>query len=257
MVIETGLAFFAVGIPAVLLAGISKGGFGSGASFLAVPLMALVLPPEVALGVLLPLLLLIDAVTLRPFWRAWDIRHAGLLLIGAVPGVIAGMVFWQIASADLLRVIIGGIAIAYVLGSAAKAQHPGDGSHTAPRIVGLAAGALAAFTSFVSHAGGPVAAIYLLSQGLSKTAYQATTVLIFGWINVMKTGAYVYLDAITTATFMASLTLVPAALIGAWAGVVAHRVVPERLFFLLTYALLLAAGAKLLFDGLTGLAFSP
>ena len=42
--------------------------------------------------------------------------------------------------------------------------------------------------------------------------------------------------------------LVPAAIVGAWLGVVAHRAIPERAFFLVTHALLLAAGSKLIFD---------
>jgi hypothetical protein len=48
-----------------------------------------------------------------------------------------------------------------------------------PDGAGLVAGTVAGFTSFVSHAGGPPAAIFLLSRGLDKTGYQATSVLIF------------------------------------------------------------------------------
>jgi uncharacterized membrane protein YfcA len=118
----------------------------------------------------------------------------------------------------------------------------------APPWLGMVTGAVSAFTSFVSHAGGPVAAVYLLSQDLSKTSYQATTVLVFGVVNVAKTVAYSALGAITLQSLLAGLWLVPAAVVGAWLGVVAHRAVPERAFFLITYALLLAAGSKLIFD---------
>ena len=44
--------------------------------------------------------------------------------------------------------------------------------------------------------------------------------------------------------------LVPGALFGAWLGVVAHRAIPERAFSIVTYALLLAAGSKLIADSL-------
>ena len=43
---------------------------------------------------------------------------------------------------------------------------------------GVTAGLVAGFTSFVSHAGGPPAAVYLLSRKLDKTAFQATTVIV-------------------------------------------------------------------------------
>ena len=46
-------------------------------------------------------------------------------------------------------------------------------------------------------------------------------------------------------------TLLAGALLGAWLGVKAHRLVPERAFFALTYVLLSATGVKLISDGLT------
>ena len=36
------LTFFLVAVPAVIVAGISKGGFGSGAAFVAAPMLALI-----------------------------------------------------------------------------------------------------------------------------------------------------------------------------------------------------------------------
>jgi len=64
-------------------------------------------------------------------------------------------------------------------------------------LTGLGSG----FTSFVSQAGGPVAAVYLLSQGLNKTTYQATTVLAFWAVNVMKFAIYAWLGIFTVQTF--------------------------------------------------------
>jgi len=59
-------SFFAIAVPAVIFAGISKGGFGSGAAFASASILALVVPPGQALGIMLPLLMLIDVVTLGP-----------------------------------------------------------------------------------------------------------------------------------------------------------------------------------------------
>lgn len=212
--------------------------------------MALILPPEQALGILMPLLLLIDGVTLKPYWKRWDARQTRLLLIGAGPGVLLGVWFWQIANQDMLRLLIGVIAIGYVAIQLLQRWYPPRAARAAPAWLGVLAGAGSAFTSFVSHAGGPVAAVYLLSQDLSKTGYQATTVLVFGLVNVAKTIAYGFLGAITLQSFLAGLWLVPGALFGAWLGVVAHRAIPERAFFIVTYVLLLAAGSKLIADSL-------
>ena len=45
---------------------------------------------------------------------------------------------------------------------------------------------------------------------------------------------------------MGSLLLAPFALLGAWIGVKAHHLVPERLFFALTYVLLVVTGVRLI-----------
>ena len=71
-VLELTPSFFAIAGPAVLFAGISKGGFGSGAAFAAAAILAIVVEPGLALGVMLPLLMLIDLATLRPYWKKWS-----------------------------------------------------------------------------------------------------------------------------------------------------------------------------------------
>ena len=48
--------FYLVAIPAVLIYGVSKGGFGGGVVVVAVPLMALVVSPVRAAAILLPIL---------------------------------------------------------------------------------------------------------------------------------------------------------------------------------------------------------
>ncbi|MEM9972195.1 MAG: sulfite exporter TauE/SafE family protein, partial [Pseudomonadota bacterium] len=106
--------FFLFAIPAVIFAGISKGGFGSGAAFAASSIMALIVDPAIAVGLMLPLLILIDTVTLRPYWRQWSWPDARLLILGAVPGVVIGALFWRVANADVLRLVIGFMCLIFV-----------------------------------------------------------------------------------------------------------------------------------------------
>lgn len=252
-------AFLALAIPAVIFAGVSKGGFGSGAAFAATPLLALVVDPGTALAVMLPLLMLVDLAVLRPYWRRWSWPDARLLILGGLPGVALGAALWRVAPADAFRLLIGVLALAFVLWQARGtlaprlvpvAAPPAPGTPPPGHGWGLLAGVVAGFTSFVSHAGGPPVAVYLLARGHPKTTYQATTVLVFWVVNLAKSAAFAGLGLFTAQTLAAGLVLAPFALVGAALGVIGHRWVPERAFFAITYTLLTVAGSKLIWDAL-------
>lgn len=249
---ELSLAFLAIAAPAAVFAGISKGGFGSGAAFASASILALIVEPGVALGIMLPLLMLIDVATLGPYWRKWAWPESRILILGALPGVALGAALYSVADADVFRVLIGAISVLFVLWQVGRARGWFPlAEHALSDRAGALAGLAAGFTSFVSHAGGPPAAIYLLSRGLTKTQYQASTVLIFWVINIAKFIPYAFLGMFTIDTALANVVLAPFALIGAWAGVKAHHLVPELWFFRLTYLLLTVTGVKLIWDGLT------
>jgi uncharacterized membrane protein YfcA len=243
---------FALAVPAVLFAGISKGGFGSGAAFASASMLALVLDPGLALGLMLPLLMLIDVSSLPSYWRKWDWPAARPLILGGVPGTVLGAAIYAVASQDAIRLIIGIVSLSFVAWQAS--QRLGLvrlGARRFGPVAGGVAGVALGFTSFVSHAGGPVAAIYLLGQGVGKTAFQATTVLVFWLMNILKSGFYASMGIFTTDTLLLGIALAPFALLGTWAGIRAHNIVSERLFFAITYVALTATGTKLIWDALT------
>lgn len=249
---EFDTQFYAVAIPAAFIAGFAKGGFGGSAAFVATALLALIIPPVVALGIMLPLLMLVDFAVLKPFWRKWHWPSAWALMVGAMPGIALGVLLFRVANPDVLRILIGLVSLAFVAfqmaqnrGLVSQPERPFDTK------IGLLAGLASGFITFVSHAGGPLTAIYLLSLGLKKTTYQATTVLVWWVINVARAVPYAFLGVFTYDTLRADLIMAPAALIGAAAGVYAHKLMPERWFFAVTYVLLLGAGGKLILDGVS------
>lgn len=250
--IEFTPAFFAIALPAVMFAGISKAGFGSGAAFASSSILAIVLPPGQALGIMLPLLMLIDAASLKPYWKRWSWPEARALMLGGLPGVALGAALYKVTNDDAIRLLIGLISISFVAWQVSvKRGWIRLGGHPLPESGGYWAGLIAGFTSFVSHAGGPPAAVYLLGRHLDKTTYQASTVLVFWAINLFKAVPYSFLGIFTLQTILADLYLAPAALIGAWLGVRAHHRIPDWAFFALAYVLLSCTGAKLIWDALT------
>ena len=241
---------FALAILATLFAGISKGGFGSGAAFASTSILALVLEPGQALALMLPLLMLMDVTALAPYWQKWSWPDARVMILGALPGVALGVWLFRVADADLLRLLIGIMSIAFVVWQMARSRGLVRGfASRLPAWAGVLAGTVSGFTSFVSHAGGPPAAVYLLSQNLTKIQYQSTTVILFWAVNIAKVVPYAFLGLFTLEIAIADLMLAPAAIIGVWLGVHAHRMVSERTFFAITYVVLCLTGAKLIWDG--------
>ena len=83
------LSFYLVAVPAVVLLGFSKGGF-AGLGLVATPLLALVMSPIQAAGIILPILIVQDAFTVFAYRRSWDRRNLAILLPGALLGVVWG-----------------------------------------------------------------------------------------------------------------------------------------------------------------------
>ena len=69
--------------------------------------------------------------------------------------------------------------------------------------------------------------MYLLGVGLDKTTYQASTVLVFWWLNLIKVPAYVELGMLNRELVVPILILAPIAVAGVYLGVWAHRRVSD------------------------------
>lgn len=244
--------FFLVAIPAVLIAGISKGGFAGNGAFMATPILSLAIEPVYAVALMLPLLLVIDIGSLRAFWGRWNRRLAWVLTFGGLIGVALGALVFNDADPDLLRLMIGGIALGFVAFQLARhfgALPSGYLPYSSPRAIFWSA--CAGLTSFISHAGGPPISVFMLRQKLSKTEFQATLVIVFWWINLSKLPAYAGLDMFDRSVIIADLILAPIAIIGTYVGVWAHHRVPEYWYFRVMYVFLVITGVKLIFDALT------
>ncbi len=174
------------------------------------------------------------------------------MILGGLPGIIIGALLYRVANDDVICFLIGVMSLLFVIWQSAKARGLIKISERPLSYkAGLLAGTAAGFTSFVSYAGGPPVAIYMLSLKLSKTEYQANTVLVFWIVNSLKAAAYAFLGIVTLDLLLVDLVLAPFALLGAWLGVKAHYLVPENLFYAVTYVLLAITGTKLIFDALT------
>ena len=246
--------FYLAAIPAVLLFGISKGGFGGGLGTAAVPLMALVVSPVQAAAILLPILCFMDLVAMWKFRNKWIWPELRVLLPASLIGILVGTLLFQYMSAAVVKLIVGTVAISFTLHYWISRQKGGNEPlPDFPRSYGVFGGSVAGFTSFVAHAGGPPINMYLLRRPLNRTDFAATTILFFAVVNYVKLVPYTLLGQFDFTNLATSAVLAVLAPIGVLTGAWLHARVSDRFFFLLVYVLLFAVGLKLVYDGATAL----
>lgn len=244
--------FYAVAIPAVVIVGIAKGGFGGGVSILGIPLMSLVIPPLDAAAIMLPIMIAMDVVAVRAWWKVFDRTSVLILVPATLLGVAIGWAVAAYVTDEAVRLIVGTVAIAftlsYVVGGGRK------GAPKQPNLPkGIFWGAVGGFTSFVSHAGGPPLQMYLLPLKLDPKLLAGTTVLIFAIANFVKLLPYAMLGQFSSAHLIVSAVLLPLAPIATFFGARLVGMVSFETFYRVSYTALFVIGLKLLYDGATGL----
>ncbi len=242
--------FYAFAIPAVLITGISKGGFGGGLGLIAVPLMSFAIPPLQAAAIMLPLLCAMDFFSVLQF-RTWgDRKNLTILLPAALLGIGVGTVSFHYLNEAQIRLLIGIVALSFVVNYLRQRRHE---AQSASIMRGGLWGCVAGFTSFGVHAGGAPLNIYLLPQRLPKSVYVGTTVIFFTVVNYLKLIPYAWLGQFNSNTLLTALVLAPLAPLGVYIGKYLHHRIDERWFYRICYGLLGLAGIKLLFDGIRGI----
>jgi uncharacterized membrane protein YfcA len=238
--------FYLMAVPAVLLAGISKGGFGGGLGILAVPLMSLAVAPPQAAAVMLPILCVMDLMGVWAYRGKWDRANMVILVPAAVLGIALGALTYRYMDATLVRYLIGFLAVGFTLDYWLR---PADASARGPSLSrGGFWGAVSGFTSFVAHAGGPPLGVYLLPQRLHRTRFVGTAAVFFIVVNYVKLVPYAWLGQLNLGNLSTSLVLAPLAPLGMGLGLWLHSRVSEVWFYRVCYTLLFGAGIKLLLD---------
>ena len=248
MNVITDPAFYAVAVPAVLMMGLAKSGFGAGFGALAVPLMALAVPVPQAAAIMLPLLAVMDAIGLMTFVRHADRPLLKLLLPAGLIGTGVGTLLFGVLSTQTVAAVVGALTLAFV--AQRVAVKPRLEARQPSRAVGFALGIAAGFTSFVAHAGSPPVIAYVMPMKLSPLTFTATFAVFFAAVNASKWLPYAWLGLIDTTNMTTSLLLAPLAPVGVWIGVKFVRRVDQKLFYRLVTIGMFVTGAKLLWDGL-------
>ena len=109
------LAFWTVAVLAVFIVALSKSGLLGSLGMVAVPLLTLVMPARDAAGMLLPLLLVMDAIAVWTYRKDADWHILRIMLPGAAIGTLIGWALWTVVSDDMVLLFVGVITLLFVL----------------------------------------------------------------------------------------------------------------------------------------------
>jgi uncharacterized protein len=236
---------------AVILVGFAKGGF-SGLGALATPIMALAMPPVAAAAVLLPILIVQDAISLWSFRGSWNKRIIGWMLPGAIIGVGLGWVMAAKLTVPIILATLGAITLGFGLWRVWVERRGDVRASSAPEWLGIFFGAATGFTSQIAHAGGPPFQMWVAPKKLPHTEYVGTNVLLFAVLNWIKVPAYWQLGQFHAETLWASAALIPIAIASTLAGIWLVKRINGLLFYKIINWLMIMLGARLLWAGILG-----
>jgi uncharacterized protein len=239
--------FYAMAVPAVLLLGISKSGFGAGFGSLAVPLMALAVSVPQAAAILMPVLLVMDILGLAAYRRDFDRSLLKFIIPFGLVGTVVGTLLFKLLAVHVVAALVGVFTLVFLAQRLLFPPRPD--SPPPPRWAGALLSATSGFTSFVAHAGGPPINAYVIPLRMQPVAFTATMAVFFFVINLSKWIPYAWLGLIDLRNMATSLVLLPLAPVGVFIGVKVARRIDPVLFYRLVYLGMFLTGVKLVYDG--------
>lgn len=227
----------------VLLSGVSKAAFAGGLGLLAMPLLLLVFDANTALGLLLPLLIMLDAFTIRRYWQRWNWMVLRQLLPAAALGVAVSALLLGALSATQLQWVIGVGSVLFALRYFSGLQ---SSVLLASKPMGVLMGFISGVSSTLLHAGGPPLAMHLLARKLPSAEYIATSALFFALLNLLKLPAFIVQQQLNWTLLLWALPFMPLCYVAIRFGYWLKQHLADKHFLPLVHLLLLLAGLKLL-----------
>jgi uncharacterized protein len=249
------LYFWTVAVIAVLIVALSKSGLVGSLGLVGVPLLSLVMPARDAAGMLLPLLLVMDAIAVWTYRKDADWRILKIMLPGAFVGTAIGWALWSVVSDAMVLLFVGVITLVFILDALLPLRKKLEGLPPS-KPWGTFWGGFAGFTSFISHTGGPPFQIYVLPQRLAPVNYAGTTAFFFAIVNSAKLVPYFFLGQLNVSNLTHAACLAPVAIVGVLLGVFLVRRISVKRFYQLTYWLVFLLALKLIYDGVIDVFFA-
>ena len=238
---------------ATLLLGAVAGGFVSGLAGFGTALMALgiwlyVLPPSLAVPLVLICSITAQISTLLSFWRFIDFRLVWPFLIGGLAGVPLGTMLVTYADPHLFKLGVGLLLVIFptVLYFNHTQIALSHGGRTADAAVGFAGGILGGLAGL----SGPLPTLWVSVRGWGKNERRG----VFQTFNLTVLSAALCLQFgsgfITREVGWLALYALPGTFLGAWLGARTYHALSDRNFRDVVLGLLFRSGIGLVWSSL-------
>jgi len=241
-----------LGATALMLFGALAGGFVSGLAGFGTALMALgiwlyVLPPSLAVPLVLICSVVGQSATLPSLWRTFDLSIIWPFLVGGLIGVPLGTLLVAHADPNVFKITIGVFLLVFPIALYLSPEMKVSfGGKVADAAVGLAGGILGGLAGL----SGPLPILWASIRGWGKDERRGIFQIFNFTVLFVALCWQAASGLIERQVVWLALLALPGTIIGAWIGARLYRVLSDRNFRDVVLALLVLSGAGLVWSSL-------
>jgi uncharacterized protein len=229
--------------------GIVTGLAGFGFALAIVPPLLLVHDAPTVTAVAISLTLVTGWVVLLDSWHEMERRTVLSLLPGAVVGLGAGVILVRSVDKSWIELIAGSVVLGFTLSLLRGATIPGAHALAAPSVAGFFSGALNTATGMAS----PPVALLFSTRNYGIHAFRSSIVTYFYIVDALAMALLIQQRLVGWDELRVVAQLLPAAIVGTFAGKAIIRRASQAQFRVVTMVILMGTGAVGIASALRGL----
>ena len=232
----------------LFLATLIRSAFGFGEALVAVPLLALLMPIELAAPIAVLTSITVAGVVVVQDWSEVHVRSAGRLVISTVFGIPLGLLLLTRVAEPVVKAMLAVVIIAFAIYSLASRRKLALKDDRTAWLFGFGAGVLGGAYGM----NGPPLVIYGALRGWSPRHFRATLQGYFFPASMMVMGGYWFAGLWTAAVTRYYLMSLPAVLVAIFAGRFINRRMHGERFLVYVHVGLGLIGGVLLMEAMSG-----
>lgn len=230
----------------LFLATFVRSAFGFGEALIAVPLLALIMPVDVAAPVAVLISITVAVIVLAQDWRRVHVRSAGWLVLSTLVGTPLGLLLLTRVEGGVVKACLGGVIVAFSLYSLLNRKRAALQDDRLAWLFGFGAGVLGGAYGM----NGPPLVMYGTLRGWSPPHFRATLQGYFLPASVMSMLGYWLAGLWKPAVTHYYLLALPLVVVAIFLGRMANGRMDGRSFLRYIHLGLVAVGGLLLFQSL-------